>query len=108
MRAFDFIVVLFSFVYAAAVAQILATAGDIVIASDRIKISWLNAGWMLNSLLVTCAWWIGLWELRGLFRCAAAAFDWQFLKRVCATSRGFRFCPFVRQSGLLRRKGGSQ
>lgn len=66
MHAFDFIVLLFSFVYAAAVAQILGTAGEIVIASGRLKISWLNAGWMLISLLVTCAWWIGLWDLRGI------------------------------------------
>jgi hypothetical protein len=64
MHAFDFIVLLFSFVYAAAVAQILGTTGEIVIASDRLQISWLNAGWMLLSLLVTCAWWIGLWDLR--------------------------------------------
>ena len=63
MHAFDFIILLFSFVYAASVAQILSTTGEIVIASTRLKISWLNAGWMLVALLVNCAWWIGLWDL---------------------------------------------
>src|SRR5262245_59966239 len=63
MHAYDFILLLFSFVYAAAVTHILSTAGEIIIASKRVKMSWLNAGWMLAALLFTCAWWIGLWDL---------------------------------------------
>jgi hypothetical protein len=63
MHAYDFILILFSFVYAAAVTQLLSTAGEIIIASKRIRLSWLNAGWMLAALLFTCAWWIGLWDL---------------------------------------------
>src|SRR6476620_11231848 len=63
MHAFDFILVLFSFVYAAAVTHVLSTAGEIIIASKRIRLSWFNAGWMLVALLFTCAWWIGLWDL---------------------------------------------
>ena len=64
MHAFDFIVLFFSFVYAAAITHLLATTGEIIIEAKRIKLSWLNAGWMLVSLLATCAWWIGLWDLR--------------------------------------------
>jgi hypothetical protein len=41
MHAFDFILVLFSFVYAAAVTHVLSTAGEIIIASKRIRLSWL-------------------------------------------------------------------
>ena len=63
MHAYDFILILFSFVYAAAVTHVLSTAGEIIIASKRIRFSWLNAGWMLAALLFTCAWWIGLWDL---------------------------------------------
>src|SRR6266571_1236991 len=63
MHAFDFILVLFSFVYAAAVTHVLSTAGTIIIASKRIRLLWFNAGWMLVALLFTCAWWIGLWDL---------------------------------------------
>lgn len=66
MRAFDFILVLFSFVYAAAVTHVLSTAGEIIIASKRIRVSWFNAGWMLVALLFTCAWWIGLWDLHAV------------------------------------------
>ena len=66
MHAFDYISVLFSFVYAAAVVHILATAGDIAIAFNRLRFSWLNAGWMLASLLAVTAWWIGVWDLRGI------------------------------------------
>ena len=63
MHAYDFILVLFSFVYAAAVTHILSTAGEIIIASKRVRFSWFNAGWMFAALLFTCAWWIGLWDL---------------------------------------------
>jgi hypothetical protein len=63
VHAYDFILVLFSFVYAAAVTHILSTAGEIIIASRRVRFSWFNAGWMLAALLFTCAWWIGLWDL---------------------------------------------
>ena len=63
MHAYDFILVLFSFVYAAAVTHVLSTAGEIIIASKRIRLSWFNAGWMFVGLLFTCAWWIGLWDL---------------------------------------------
>lgn len=66
MHAFDYISVLFSFVYAAAVVHVLATAGDIAIAFKRVDFSWLNAGWMLASLLAVTAWWIGVWDLRGI------------------------------------------
>jgi hypothetical protein len=36
MHAFDFILVLLCFVYAAAVTHVLSTAGEIIIASKRI------------------------------------------------------------------------
>jgi hypothetical protein len=66
MHAYDFILILFSFVYAAAVTHLLSTAGEIIIASKRVQLSWFNAGWMLAALLFTCAWWIGLWDLHTL------------------------------------------
>lgn len=65
MHALDFIMILLSFVYAAAVTHLLGTAGDIAIALKRVTFSWLNAGWMMVSLLTVAAWWIGLWDLRG-------------------------------------------
>jgi hypothetical protein len=64
MHAFDFILVLFSFVYAAAVTQILSSAGEIVIEAKRITLSLINAGWMLVSLLAICSWWISFWDMR--------------------------------------------
>ena len=64
MRAFDFVITLYSFVYALGVAQILATVGDIVRAGKRVRFSWLNAGWMLNIFLAIVAWWLSLWDLR--------------------------------------------
>ena len=64
MRAVDFVMTLYSFVYALGVAQILTTAGDMIRAGNRLRFSWLNAGWMLNILLAIVAWWLSLWDLR--------------------------------------------
>lgn len=64
MRAFDFVMTLYSFVYALGVAQILSTVGDMIRAGKRVRFSWLNAGWMLNVLLAIVAWWLSLWDLR--------------------------------------------
>lgn len=63
MHAYDFILVLLSFVYAAAITHLLSTAGEIIIASKRARLSWINAGWMCAALLFACAWWVGLWDL---------------------------------------------
>lgn len=64
MHAFDYVTVLFSFVYALAIAHVLATAGDMLRAGRRLILSWFNAGWMLLSLVCVVAWWIGVWDLR--------------------------------------------
>ena len=64
MQAFDYVMTLMSFVYALAVAHILATVGDVVGAWSRVRFSWLNAAWMLFALFGILAWWIGLWGLR--------------------------------------------
>jgi hypothetical protein len=64
MRAFDFVMTLYSFVYALGVAQILSAVGDMIRAGKRLRFSWLNAGWMLNVLLAIVAWWLSLWDLR--------------------------------------------
>jgi len=64
MRAFDFIMTLYSFVYALGVAQILSAVGDTIRAWNRLRFSWLNAGWMLTILLAIVAWWLSLWDLK--------------------------------------------
>lgn len=66
MRAFDFVMTLYSFVYALGVAHILAAVGDLLRAGRRVRFSWLSAGWMLNALLVIVSWWLALWDLRAV------------------------------------------
>jgi len=64
MHAFDYLVTLFSFVFAMVIAHVLATLGDMVVASRRLTFSWLNAGWTAAVLLGVIAWWLGIWDLR--------------------------------------------
>jgi len=35
-----------------------STAGESIIASNCIRLSWVNAGRMLVALVFTCAWWM--------------------------------------------------
>jgi len=64
MHAFDYVMTLMSFVYALAITHVLATVGDIIGAWPRVRFSWLNAAWMLFTLLGVLTWWIGMWGLR--------------------------------------------
>jgi hypothetical protein len=43
MRAFDFVMTLYSFVYALGVAHILAAVGELIRAGQRVRFSWLSA-----------------------------------------------------------------
>ena len=101
MHAFDYISVLLSFVYAAAVVHILATAGDIAIAFGRVRFSWLNSGWMLASLLAVTAWWIGVWDLRaiGVWTMVSIGF---FFAVACLMYLEVRLvCPRVAEQGIV-------
>lgn len=66
MHAFDYVMTLMSFVYALAIAHLLATVGDIIGAWSRVRFSWFNAAWMTFALFGVLAWWIGLWTLRAI------------------------------------------
>ena len=79
MHAYEFILLFFSFVYAAAITHLLSVAGELIIASKRIRFSWFNAGWMGAALLFTCAWWIGLWDLHTVEVWSVGSISFYFL-----------------------------
>jgi hypothetical protein len=79
MHAYEFVLLFYSFVYAAAITHILSVAGEIIIASKRVRLSWLNAGWMGSALLFACAWWIGLWDLHTVEVWSVGAIAFYFL-----------------------------
>ena len=66
MHAFDYVMTLMSFVYALAIAHLLATVGDIIGAWSRIRFSWLNAAWMMFAFLGVLVWWLGMWGTHDL------------------------------------------
>jgi hypothetical protein len=101
MHAYDFILVLFSFVYAAAITHILSTAGEIIIASKRVRWSWLNGGWMCAALLFACAWWIGLWDLHevGVWSVGSIAFYFLVAAGIYLNAR--LVCPRLPENGEI-------
>lgn len=101
MHAFDYISVLFSFVYAAAVVHILATAGDIAIALGRVRLSWLNAGWMLASLFAVAAWWIGVWDLRAVSSWTMSSIGFFFAVACLMYVEVRLVCPRIASEGTV-------
>jgi hypothetical protein len=64
MHPFDYVLTLLSFVYALAIAHVLATVGDLMSAGNRVRFSWLNAAWMLYAFLAALIYWVNMWDLR--------------------------------------------
>lgn len=66
MRAFDYVITLFAFVYALATTHLLATVAELVRERARVRFSWVHAAWMSVGLFEILAWWIGMWDMRAL------------------------------------------
>jgi hypothetical protein len=64
MAAFDFVLVLLSFVYALALAVVLQSAGRLIIERHRVKFSGLLALAMLNAAVTVFISWLGMWDYR--------------------------------------------
>lgn len=60
---FEHVIILLSFVYALAVGHLLTSATELMWARDRVRVSWLQALWMFNALLILFENWIGAWSL---------------------------------------------
>ena len=60
---FTHVSVLLSFVFAIAITHLLTSATELVWARDRVRLSWLQALWMFNALLVLLVNWIGMFYL---------------------------------------------
>ncbi len=66
MRAFDYVITLFAFVYALATAHLLTTVAELIRERARAHFSWVHAAWMSVGMFEILAWWIGMWDMRGL------------------------------------------
>ena len=64
MAAFDFVLVLLSFVYALALAVVLQSAGRLIIERHRVKFSGLLALAMFNAVVTVFISWLGMWLYR--------------------------------------------
>lgn len=66
MDKFDFVLILLSFVFAMAMAHLLAGVGALVSARQRVRFSLLLTLAILNALLQVFVDWLALWDLRSL------------------------------------------
>lgn len=65
---FGHVTTLLSFVYALALAHLLSTATELVLARQRVKGGGLHLLWMLNALVSLFANWLAVWSLSAVRR----------------------------------------
>jgi len=101
VHAFDYIITLLSFVYALAIAHLLATIAELVRARRRVRFSWLNAAWMLINLLTLVGWWIGMWDMRGLSAWSTSMIGFLFVVAFTIYLEVRFVCPDVPGAGEI-------
>jgi hypothetical protein len=101
VHAFDYIITLLSFVYALAIAHLLATVAELVRARKRVRFSWLNAAWMVVGLLTLVAWWIGMWDMRGISAWSTPLIAFLFVVAFVLYLQVRLTCPDVPREGAI-------
>jgi len=101
MRAFDYVITLFAFVYALATAHLLTTAAELVRERARVRFSWINATWMLVGLFEILAWWIGMWDMRALPSWSVAMIAFLFVMAILIYVQVRLACPNIPVEGEI-------
>jgi hypothetical protein len=101
MRAFDYVITLFAFVYALATAHLLATTAELVRERARVRFSWINAAWMLVGLFEILAWWIGMWDMRALPSWPVAMIAFLFVMATLIYVQVRLTCPNIPAEGEI-------
>lgn len=57
---FEHITLFLSFIYAIAITHLLSSATELILARDRVKVSWLLLGWMALALLLLIINWLSI------------------------------------------------
>jgi hypothetical protein len=66
MAAFDYVIVLLSFVFALAMTHLLSRAGELMLARQRVRFSGLQALMMLVALTQVYLNWLTIWDARSV------------------------------------------
>ncbi len=101
MRAFDYVITLFAFVYALATAHLLTTVAEMVRGRARVRFSWTNAAWMLVCLFEILAWWIGMWDMRALPSWSVAMIAFLFVMATLIYVQVRLTCPNIPAEGEI-------
>lgn len=66
MHAFDFVLLLFSFVFALALTHLLSRVGTLLLARKRTRFSALQTAVIVNAVVLLYVNWLALWYLHGI------------------------------------------
>ena len=101
MRAFDYVITLFAFVYALAIAHLLTTVAELFRERARVRFSWLNAAWLCIGLCCILAWWIGMWDMRALPSWSVPMIAFLFVMAILIYLQVRLTCPNIPAEGEI-------
>jgi hypothetical protein len=101
MRAFDYVITLFAFVYALATAHLLTTVAELIRERARVRFSWVHAAWMAIGLFEILAWWIGMWDMRALPSWSVPMIAFLFVMATLIYGQVRLTCPNVPTDGEI-------
>jgi hypothetical protein len=101
LSAFEHVIVLLSFVYALALTHLLSGVAYLIRAGRRVRFSWIQAGWMLNALIIIIANWIGFWDLRRLPSWGVGTIAFILAMAIANYLQAALVCPEVGHEGIV-------
>jgi len=101
MRAFDYVITLFAFVYALATAHLLTTVAELFRERARVRFSWISAAWIVIGLFTIIAWWIGMWDMRALPSWTVAMIAFLFVMAILIYLQVRLTCPNIPAEGEI-------
>jgi hypothetical protein len=66
VESFDFVLILLSFVYALALGHLLTRVGQLLVARQRVRFSWLLTLLILKATIEVYIDWLAMWDYRGV------------------------------------------
>jgi hypothetical protein len=98
---FEHVILLLSFVYALALTHLLSTIAHLIHAGTRVRFSWIQAGWMLNALIIIVANWIGFWDMRQLPSWTVGMILFTLAMAIANYLQVALVCPEVGREGIV-------
>jgi len=101
VRAFDFVLLFFSFVYALALTHLLMASAQMIRHRRNVVFSLPQALWMLVALVLVISNWISLWDFHSLVRIPATVISLGFVFSILVYLACALVSPDLKHDGIV-------